>query len=184
MKEKDQILTHQQKGLRMAKKGINSKQKGNRIENELAKILSERFNRKFTRVPMSGGWGTYNRGSGVREDAMEVLSGDLMAPKDFRFSIESKARAELNFWDFLNEDVKETEIDSWIFQVENDSTSVKKLPLLYIKINNRKPFVMFPKELYETTMSYKNYSILRFDYFLQLEDEFFFESLEESKDKK
>lgn len=159
----------------MSKKSINAKAKGNRVENELAKILSERFNRKFSRVPMSGGWGTVNRNQGVREDALEVLSGDLMAPKDFKFSIESKSRADFNFWDFLNEDTKELDIDSWLFQVENDAIAVNKEPLLYIKINNKKPFVMFPKSMHETTMSYKKYSIMRFDYFLQLEDDFFFE---------
>ena len=161
------------------KKPVNGKKKGNRVENELAKILSERFNRKFTRVPMSGGWGTYNRNAGVREDALEVLSGDLMAPKDFKFAIESKSRQDFNFWDYLNEDTKELDVDSWIFQVECDAKATKKEPLLYIKINNRKPFVMFPKKLYESTMTYKEYSIMRFDYFLQLEDEFFFEVLSE-----
>jgi hypothetical protein len=161
------------------KKPINSKSKGNRVENELAKILSERFNRKFTRVPMSGGWGTSNRSSGVREDALEVLSGDLMAPKDFKFAIESKSRSDFNFWDFINEDTKELDIDSWLFQVENDAKATNKEPLLYIKINNRKPFVMFPKKLYEATMTYKEYSIMRFDYFLQLEDNFFFMGLSE-----
>ncbi len=161
------------------KKPINGKKKGNRVENELARILSERFNRKFTRVPMSGGWGTINRASGIREDALEVLSGDLMAPKDFKFSIESKSRMDFNFWDFINEDTKELDIDNWIFQVENDAAATNKMPLLYIKINNRKPFVLFPKKLYESTMTYKEYSIMRFDYFLQLEDSFFFEEISE-----
>ena len=161
------------------KKRINSKQKGSRVELSLAKILSERFNRKFARVPMSGAWGTYNRNSNVREDALEVLSGDLMAPKDFKFAIESKSRQDFNFWDFINQETKELDIDAWIFQVECDAKATNKEPLLYIKINNRKPFVMFPKKLYEATMTYKDYSIMRFDYFLQLEDEFFFEQLSE-----
>jgi len=164
----------------MVKKGINAKAKGNRVENELAKILSERFNRTFKRAPMSGAWGTSNRNSGIREDALEILSGDLMVPKDFVFSVESKSRQDFNFWDFLNEDIKELDIDSWLFQAENDAEAIGKKPLLYIKINNRKPFVLFPKEMHETTMSYKQYSIMRFDYFLQLEDDFFFSSLEES----
>lgn len=179
MKEKGLRLTHQQIGETMSKKGINAKQKGSRVENQLAKILSERFNRTFKRAPMSGAWGTANRTSGIREDALEVLSGDLMVPKDFKFSVESKSRAEFNFWDFLNEDTKELDIDSWLFQAENDANVVGKLPLLYIKINNRKPFVLFPKDLYNSTMSYKGYSIMRFDYFLQLEDDFFFNTLGE-----
>lgn len=147
------------------------------MENELAKILSERFNKIFKRAPQSGAWGTSNRVSGVREDALEILSGDLIVPKNFKFSVESKSRQDFNFWNMLSEDTKELDIDSWLFQVENDAQAIGKEPLLYIKINNRKPFVLFPKKMHETTMTYKKYSILRFDYFLQLEDDFFFEEV-------
>lgn len=164
----------------MNKKKINSKKKGNRIELDLARILSERFNRKFKRAPMSGAWGTFNRGQDIREDAMEILSGDLICPKDFKFAVESKSRSDFNFWDMLNKETQHLEIDDWIWQVEEDARANSRIPLLYVKINNKKPFVLFPKELYETNFIYNGYSILRFDYFLKLEDKFFFKEEEQN----
>lgn len=159
----------------MTKKKINSKKKGNRIELEFSKILSERFNKIFKRVPMSGAFGTRNRNSNIREDAQEILSGDIICPKNFKFSIECKSRIDFNFWDMLNEDTKHLDINDWIWQAENDAMISKKQPLIIIKINNRKPFVLFPKKLYEGKVIYENYTIMRFDYFLQMKDEFFWE---------
>ncbi|HUS48912.1 MAG TPA: hypothetical protein VMZ91_02000 [Candidatus Paceibacterota bacterium] len=161
----------------MTKKRINSKKKGNRVELEFSKVLSDRFNKTFKRVPMSGAWGTTNRDTDIREDAKEVLSGDLICPSNFRFSVECKSRADFNFWDILNEDTKHLEIDDWIWQAEQDASISNKEPLILIKINNRKPFVLFPKKLHEGKILYVNYTIMRFDYFLQLEDEFFFEEV-------
>lgn len=155
-------------------KKINSKAKGNRNELEVAKILSERFNRVFKRAPQSGAWGTSNKESGVRDDALEILSGDLICPKDFKFAVEVKSRTEWNFWDMLNESTQHLEINDWLFQVEEDAKINNRIPLLYIKINNKKPFVLFPKELYEGKITYDGYTVMRFDYFLQLEDSFFF----------
>jgi len=155
-------------------KKVNGKKKGNRVELDLSKILSERFNRTFKRVPMSGAFGTFNRNSNLREDAMEILSGDIICPENFKFSIECKGRKDFNFWDLLNEDTKNLEINEWIFQVENDALNSKKEPLLYIKVNNKKAFVLFPKKIFKSKVTYGNYSILRFDYFLKFDDSFFF----------
>lgn len=153
---------------------INSKKKGNRVELELSKILSDRFNQTFKRTPQSGAWSTFNRNSNVREDAMEILAGDIITPANFKFSVESKSRQDFNFWDLLSEDNPNLEIKEWLFQVEHDASLSGKEPLLYIKVNNRKPFVMFPRRLYEGKVTYGDYTILRFDYFLQFEDNFFF----------
>jgi hypothetical protein len=159
----------------MAKKGINAKAKGNRVELQLAKILTERFDTDFKRAPMSGGWGTSNRNTTLNE-AKEILSGDLIVPKNFKFSIESKSRADFNFWDMLNEDTINLEINNWILQANNDAECVGKKPLIFIKINNKKPFVLFPQEMDEECLvTYKGYCIMRFDYFLKKEDSFFFE---------
>lgn len=152
---------------------INSKAKGNRVELEFAKLLTERFNKKFTRVPMSGGFSTFHKDTGVKESAMQDLSGDIIAPEGFKFSIEIKSRKEFNFWDLLNNN--NNEIDDWLKQVEEDSEISGKLPLLIIKINHRKPFVLFRKELLEGKLIYKEYTVKRFDYFLLLEDSFFFD---------
>jgi hypothetical protein len=157
------------------KKRINSKRKGSRVELEFAKIFSNRFNLEFKRVPFSGAWGTSNKGQNIREDAMEILSGDILCPKGFKFSIECKAREGFNFWDMLNNDTQHLEIDDWIVQAENDAEISNKEPLIIIKINKRNPFVLFPKKLHETNMTYGKYSVMRFDYFLKIDDEFFWQ---------
>lgn len=151
---------------------INAKQKGNRNELFFAKALSERFDKKFTRVPMSGGFSTFHKGTGVKESAMQDLSGDIIAPEGFKFSIEVKSRKDFNFWDLLNNN--NNEIDEWLKQSEEESSISGKLPLLIVKINNKKPFVLFRKELLEGKLTYKEYTVLRFDYFLSLDDIFFF----------
>ena len=159
-------------------KKINSKQKGNRNEREFVKILNERFNLEngFSRVPMSGAWGTNNRTMrDTSGQALDVLSGDLICPQGFKFSIEIKSRIDFNFWDMLNEGNENTDIDSWLYQASHDASCTKKEPLLVIKINNKKPFVLFPKKLLEGKVIYKDYTLMRLDYFLLLEDDFFWE---------
>lgn len=151
---------------------INAKKKGNRNELEIAKTLTKRFNKKFTRVPMSGGFSTFHKGSGTKQSAMEDLSGDIIPPEGFVFSIEVKSRKDFNFWDLLNDNTND--IDEWLNQAEDECEISRKQPLLIIKINNRKPFVLFRKELLEGKLIYKEYTILRLDYFLSLEDSFFF----------
>lgn len=153
---------------------VNSKAKGNRNELFFAKSLTERFDKKFTRVPMSGGFSTFHRGTGVKESTIQDLSGDIVTPEGFKFSIEIKSRADFNFWDLLNEN--DNEIDLWLEQAEADSKTANKLPLLIIKVNNRKPFVLFHKELLSRCrLIYKEYAVVRYDYFLEFDDSFFFE---------
>jgi len=160
------------------KKNINSKQKGSRNEREVAKVLNDRFNleNSFKKVPLSGAWGTNNRDKkDTSQQALDVLSGDLICPKNFKFSVEVKSRADFNFWDMLNNDNENTDIDSWIYQASHDASCTHKEPLLVIKINNKKPFVLFPKKLFEGKVIYKEFTLMRFDYFLLLDDEFFWE---------
>ena len=160
------------------KKRVQSKAKGNRVELEIAKVLNDRFNldNGFTRVPYSGAFSTNNRiYKDTRVEALDVLSGDLICPKNFKFSIEVKSRADFNFWDMLNNDNENTDIDSWIYQASHDASCTHKEPLLVIKINNKKPFVLFPKKLFEGKVIYKEFTLMRFDYFLLLDDEFFWE---------
>ena len=151
---------------------INSKKKGNRVELEMAKLLSKRFAGTFKRVPMSGAFGTINANNELREDVMEILSGDLICPDGFRFSVEVKSRLDFNFWDMLADET-ENEIDNWIKQAEGDAKLSKKEPLIIFKANNRKPFVLFPKRLKKAKLSYGDYTILRLDYFLAIRDQFF-----------
>jgi hypothetical protein len=151
---------------------VNSKKKGNRVELQMAKILTDRFGQTFKRVPMSGAFGTINAHENIREDVKEILSGDLICPTGFRFSVEVKSRLDFNFWDLIADETV-NEIDDWIKQAENDAKISNKEPLIIFKANNRKPFVLFPKRMKKGKLTYGDYTILRLDYFLAIRDQFF-----------
>jgi Holliday junction resolvase len=156
---------------------INSKNKGNRVERDAAKIFSERFGETFRRVPSSGAHGTNLSNINIREDAKEILTGDLIVPKKFRFVIEVKSRADFNFWDLINRDTI-NEIDDWISQAEREAFTANKKMLIIIKINNKKMFAVYKKEdistFIDTDLVYKNkYVFTRLDYFLELDDNYF-----------
>jgi len=154
---------------------MNSKKKGNRVELFFAKEFTKRFKQEFRRVPASGAHGTNLANTNIREDAKEILSGDIITPKHFRFIIEIKSRANFNFWDFLNRDTK-NEIDEWIEQVSKEAEVSNKDPLLIIKVNNKKPFILMKIDKYiDYDLMYKDYGIMRFDYFLKIDDTFFWE---------
>jgi Holliday junction resolvase len=156
---------------------INSKKKGNRVEREFAKLLSERFDDTFRRVPASGAHGTNLADTGIREDAKEILTGDLICPKWFNFTVEVKSRADFNFWDLLNRETK-NEIDEWIGQAEGEAKVAKKDWFVIVKVNNRKPFVIIERyydiDEKNIMLKYKHdYALIRWDYFMELPDEFF-----------
>ena len=154
---------------------INSKKKGNRVEREIAQTLTERFNKPFKRVPMSGAWGTNNQQEDIRQDAMEILSGDLIVPKDFKFSIEVKSRKSFNFFDFFN---KGSELHEWMEQCLEDAKKSDKLPMLIVKINYHEPFVLTQYPIKVSDMSFQNWQIITLEQFLELEDDLFFKTYE------
>jgi hypothetical protein len=153
---------------------MNSKKKGNRGELYFAKLFSKIFGKVFRRVPASGAHGTVLAGTDIRQDAKEILSGDLICPPDFKFSVEIKTRANWNFWDLLNEE--DTEIDDWIKQARQEAEISKKDFLLIVKINNKKPFVFLSmgNPLDGVNVTYKGCFIIRLDYLLNLPKNFFF----------
>ena len=151
------------------------KKKGNRGELYFANELNKRFKQNnffFRRVPSSGAHGTNLADTNIRQDSKEILSGDIICPPNFKFCLEVKTRVNFNFWDLLNRGFK-NDIDEWLEQVEKEAEVSKKEPMLFIKVNNRKPFVLFPEKLFTGEVKYKNYTILRFDHLLELPDEFF-----------
>ena len=108
---------------------INSKQKGNRTELQIAKIFKERFDIDFIRSPQSGAFYTNNP-----INITENLAGDIICDdENFKFSIEIKARKDITFHQIIN-----GYLDEFITQVERDAKSSGKLPLLIIKLNNKK----------------------------------------------
>jgi Holliday junction resolvase len=152
---------------------INTKNKGNRVEREIVNILNERFGDGiFSRVPSSGAiQGGKNYNPNLRKDATEILSGDLIVPKNFIFSIEVKSRKDFNFFDFFN---KGAEIHKWLDQCSEDAVKSGKIPLLIIKINYHETFVMSQVDFMPEIFIYKNWKIQLLKEFLKNEDNVFF----------
>jgi len=122
-----------------AKKRINSKRKGNRAEWELAKILTERFNMPFARVGVASGARVKN--TRLPDNAIEVMTGDLIPPPGFRFSIESKS--EKVDIDLLAPSVQ---FDKWLKQATCDADSISKIPMLCWKRHRKGWIVAIPSK--------------------------------------
>jgi hypothetical protein len=159
----------------MAKKKINSKDKGNRAENELAKILSERFTpHKFKRNVSSGAmFGGMNRkyAEGVEETITTALSGDIIVPSNFKYSLEHKAYKEISFWDLFNDS---SDLHSWLKQAEGDANFTNRKPMVIAKFNNRKR-ICFVKDKFDGyVFEHCGWYCYWFEDFLKLEDSIFF----------
>ena len=169
-------------------KKIKSGKKGKRVELEVVKDLNTRFNDILVKNP---NWGRFSRtiGSGNRwgqnvylsKSAMDNFSGDLVCPENFKFVLESKGG--YNDIDLCSAFHKgQSELDSFLKQVSNDSERTGRKPILLWK-KNRKPRLVFlksidlPQEIYskfEYTMKYRDWIVVAFDDIIKLEDEFFF----------
>jgi hypothetical protein len=131
-------------------KRILSKQKGNSFERDVANFLSEHYNDKFSRVPQSGAiYGGQNRqrAVGVRSDVVEILTGDIITPSAFPFSLEAKSYKDIGFHSILQGDCKL--LDEWISQAESDAQLSNKNFLIIMKFNHKGRFVCFRKDLIE-----------------------------------
>ena len=132
------------------KRKINSKQKGSRAELELAKILTERFGTAFARVGVASGARVKN--TKLPDNAVGVMTGDLIVPSGFKFSIESKS---VNIGiDFLDQSAQ---FDKWLFQAKDDAESIGKIPLLCWKRNRKGWIAAVP--LYAFTKSVTPYPL-------------------------
>jgi hypothetical protein len=126
------------------KKRINSKNKGNRAELELAKILIERFELPFARVGVSSG----ARPKQVRLDvkATETFTGDLIVPSGFRFSVECKAvNASVDTF------APSALFDKFLKQANDDAAGIGKLPMLCWKRNRKGWIVAVPAQAFRFT---------------------------------
>jgi hypothetical protein len=118
-------------------KKINSKRKGNSAELELAKIFSTYFGRPFARVGVTSGARTKN--TVLPDNVSQVMTGDIIAPEGFRFSIESKAvDVDVDFFD------SSALLDKFVKQAEDDAVSIGKIPMLCWKRNRKGWIVAVP----------------------------------------
>jgi hypothetical protein len=134
--------------------------------------------RKFVRVPQSGamfGAGNRSRSEGVSEETKETLSGDIIAPKGFVFSIEHKAYKEMSFWDLFN---ASSDLFKWLAQCESDADFAKKKPMLIVKINNHKRIVFIKYKVEGYFFEVKGYYCYNLEELLKQSEEFWFEKID------
>ena len=122
--------------------GINGRSKGNKGERVAAAVLSDWTNKKFARVPSSGGlqWKNSN------------AKGDIVCTEEghfFPFCVEVKSYAELNFEHLLYLDKAEV-LKFWA-QCIRDANLAKKCPILMMRYNGLPKkffFIAIPAKIY------------------------------------
>jgi len=124
----------------------NSKQKGNRSEREVVKLCKQYWqSNDFMKSPESGALSTMLEGFGAPADIIGRLAGDLLVPVDFPFCIESKFYKEINLWSLFTNPANNY-IKQWWEQCVNDAKRAKKIPLLTIKQNYGKRYVVLAED--------------------------------------
>jgi hypothetical protein len=166
------------------KKRKNSKAKGNRWENQLCKELTARCHDEFRRVPQSGGFmGGRNRTRNIlmREDAKEILAGDLITPAWFPFTIEAKNYSDSpKMHNLLS--IGDKDLDGWLKQAKGDAEFAKKEWLLIFNITRKKAFVCMSRKLFEEKVDIleypSNYTIYKSSHIIVDKDIFFRDYIE------
>ena len=157
------------------KKRINSKKKGNRNELECVKIFEKRFGKGFARVPSSGAWGGGANRASRENMSLEqkiTLVSDIMAPPNFKFSIEHKAYEEGSFWDLFNEG---SDLKKWFKQCSGDASFVGKEPMLIVKYNGKKRIFYIRKKIDNYIFEIDGWYCGWFEELLTLGDDFFYD---------
>jgi hypothetical protein len=123
-------------GEKTRKKGVCGNRKGKNYEREVAKDLEKRFSAPFRRVPTSGammGGMNFYKNKDLRQDAKEILSGDLICPSFFPFSTELK-----NYYDTPKihnlMSIGDATLDKWIEQAKLESKNAQKDWLIIFKV--------------------------------------------------
>ena len=131
--------------------GTSSKDKGNAWELEVAKFLEENFEGKFSRVPRSGamfGGENAENAEGERSDVVEILSGDIITPKEFPFTIEAKHYDDFKFSHLLQGENKL--LDGWLIDVQKDAELAKRLPMIMAKFSYIGSYAIFDYRIVKT----------------------------------
>jgi len=152
---------------------VNGKRKGSAFERELCKKLESIFGGTFTRTPHSGAFGTINH-SVLNEAMKQTLTGDIITPKNFKFSIEAKSYKAINWHQIAMG--KCPVLDGWIAQSERDAITAGKDALLIFKISRQGIFMVFDadsldgiiKELPQAFIKYKDKIIISMDEFKRI----------------
>ena len=138
---------------RKEKKKVNSKDKGKRGERDLCAVFSERFSDKngFFRVVGSGAHGHRL----MAEQAVQVLTADIVCPEGFKFSVECKyGYADIDLCTCFDKGIKN--LDDFLDQAEKDAVRVGKLPMLCWR-KPRQNWLVFVKAASAPDGTYKLY---------------------------
>lgn len=159
-----------------------SKQKGNAFERKIAKTFSDKFSERFngkesfrrsvTSGASFGGSNSINAETMLEEHQIDI--GDIMTPRQFKFTIECKHyKTPVSINGLFSNDKK---LDEWIEQSVLQAKLAKKDFLLIIKWNDVKEIVITPVkvESIENYHYYNKYYIYRLEDLLKLPDSFFF----------
>jgi succinate dehydrogenase flavin-adding protein (antitoxin of CptAB toxin-antitoxin module) len=155
MKDIDQLLTDLDKvpddpADKPKKKRVNGCRKGKCAERDICHEFEEMFPGDiFRRVPMSGafmGGFNFNKNMHINEEAKKTLTGDIITPTWFKFSIESKAYDDTpQFHKILKGEDKD--LDKWIKQASDDASKVDKKMLIIFRITSKRTgFVCIKKQ--------------------------------------
>jgi hypothetical protein len=154
----------------------NSKQKGNSFERVVANLLSERFaqflgvEKGFRRNADSGSYfGGKNQQRISTHDVSHQNFGDILCPKNFKYSIECKHyKTPVSLNSILCQNSKQ--INDWIKQAETDAQNASKLPMLVIKYDNTEPMLLIKENLREHNIKYQEYFVYVFKQILNQND--------------
>tara|TARA_R110001583_G_scaffold53838_6_gene165577 strand:- start:120 stop:650 length:531 start_codon:yes stop_codon:yes gene_type:complete len=126
------------------KKRVNSKAKGGAFERKIANMLNEEFNTKeFSRTPGSGAFATTHQ---LPEHI--TVAGDLITPKNFKFSIEcKKGYNDQTIHSLLDYNSK---IWEFVHQAEKDAKKVKKVPMIIYQQDRKNILVITYKDMFTT----------------------------------
>jgi hypothetical protein len=130
------------------RKGINSRDKGGRGENQVCALLKDWWKSDFARTPSSGGFKTKK----FREDWN--AEGDVVTPDEtFPFSVEVKWQEEWTLDHILTS--PQSKFWEWWEQAKRE-TAEGRLTLLVFK-RNRNPWFVMMRDRYTATPAQVNF---------------------------
>jgi len=124
----------------------NGKKKGNRGELKIAKILTEHFKLPFKRVPTSGAFSTIHMD--MSQEALRTLSGDLIVPPSWVFSLEVKTGYKVDLISLFSDKstTDKTTISEFCEQASEDAAKVEgRIPMVIYTKDRRETVCILPK---------------------------------------
>ena len=122
--------------------GSKSARYGKNFEYEVRDLLRDATGiTSFERTPQSGAWiGKSNiyKAKTARADMVDIMAGDIVTPKGWRWVIENKNHEDISVHQlYLGEECKQ--IDEFLGQICDDAITTNKEPLLIFKLR-KKPY--------------------------------------------